>query len=732
IAVQLSPEGYAMLPDEYWGLDDDTITRFSRDARIAVPGEGADRFTTRAEYIRSNCLEAWLRWRAEQVTGFYRRMAEIVAETRPDAKLYLAGAKMFDSPLAQRLFFPSLTQTGSTAYVLTCHGFDVAALRGDSRIVFMRPEKVIADNNLAGNATQLELLYAGNMAAVFQHLGGQTNMAASLFYHQPIERTLPEFDVKSPFQPAQSWFSSEAAPAGDQNRKRFVRHLADHDVAVFFDGGVALPLGEEDAIREMAIQYQMLPNVPFQQYVANEAQTTQPVTVRYANTERGTFCYLVNNAAFSVPVRIQFEAGTGSRVVSLSPLRDAGTTRAVLGGLEWSQTLSPYHFVALVVSDPNAKLKRVEVSPPASIAGANGQLEKQLNRLKARIQYSRNRLEWDRLPNGNFEMTHGQWQQYLNEQLLAQSTPPDHDNNDAGKSPYSRPRPLAALTLPSLGNLFSGRNGNGAANPGADPTGSVSAVDGPSQNPRAESVIPGWFVEGDATFHAAVETGTSREGTHCLHITAQDSGGRVTSMPFDASQTGRLFVSLLIGISQDATQLPFRLVLKGQHQSRPFVRSATIGPSFWSAISQAPPVDGIRWHQMIVPFSDLPLTGLEPLTVSLEVYRPASVWVDDLRLYHLAFTDEEQTQLNRIRSVVTCYIGERHISDALTILEGYWPQLLAECMPNAEELIAQQTVTNLAFAAQPESVSPSQPPASTAEPKKKTVTDRIKGVLKFW
>ena len=728
IAVQLSPEGYAMLPEEYWGLDDDTMARFSRDTRIIVPGEGADRFTTRAESIRSHCLEAWLRWRADQVTEFYRRIAEIVTDARPDAKLYLAGAKLFDSPLSQRAFYPSMTQSGSAAYVMICHGFDVAALRGDSRIVLMRPEKVIADNNLANIAMNLELLHAEDMTATFHHhLGGQVNRAASLFYHQPIERTLPTFDVKSPYQPAQSRFSTEAVPAGDQNRKRFVRHLADHDVAVFFDGGDTIPLGEEDALRDMVMQFQMLPSGPFQRYGDNEDQTTQPVTVRYLNTERGTYCYLVNDAAFSVPVRVRFETGAGSRIGSLSPLRDTGISRTVSDGLEWSQTLRPYHFTAFLVSDPKAKLKQVEVSPPANVTGANGQLEKQIRQLNFRIRFLRNWLEWDRLPNGNFEMSLAQWHQYLNEQQqLAQAATSGGTTRDHDKSPYARPRSLAALGLPSLGNLFSGRSGNAVVNP------TNTSPDVASQNHHSDPVIPGWFVEGDATFRATVEARPCREGAHCLHLAAQQNGGRMTSMPFDAPKTGRLFVTLWVGVAQDATQLPFRLVVKGKHQNRPFIRSATIGPAIWDAISQTPADAGIRWHPVVVPFKDLPLTGLEPLTVSLEVYRPASVWVDDLRLYHLAFTDEEQTTFATMLSFAHWRNGKGCISDTLAILEGYWPQLLAECLPNIEELVAQQALANPAPSPQPEPQATPTPSPAADEPKKKTLAGRITETLKFW
>jgi len=721
IAVQLSPEGYAMLPEEFWGLDDDTIARFSRDTRITVHGEGPDRFTARAEFIRANCLKQWLQWRADQVTAFYRRMAGIVMNAGPDAKLYLAGAKMFDSPLSQRTFFPSLEKSGSLANVLAMHGFDLAAYRGNPNIVFMRPEKIMADNNLANIATNLELSHTKDTAAVFQQPAGTSNMAAGLFYHLPIEYTLPAFDAKSPFQPAQSRFATTAAPADYQNRKRFVRQLADHDVAAFFDGGETLPFGEEDALREMAMQYQKLPRMPFRKYDTDKS-TTQPVTLRYANTESGTFCYLVNEAAFSVPVRVFFDTGPGSHIIPLATLRDGGNSRIASGGLEWSQTLRPYDFIAYVVSDVNAKPSRLEVSPPAFVIGDNGQLAKQFQQFKDRILFLRNGLEWDRLPNGNFEMTSAQWQQFLNEQRQLAQAALSNNTVTSTKSSYTRPRPFSIIALPSIGQLFTGRNGNNATNTDA-------AIVDTLHHLENEAAVPGWFVEGDPTFRAGVEERPCREGSYCLHLSAQQSGGRITSVPFDAPQTGRLFVSLWVGVSQDAKQLPFQLVIRGQHQNRPFIRSATIGPAIWKTISQTPPTDGIRWHAVMVPFQDLPLTGMDSLTVSLELFAPASVWVDDLRLSHLALTDAERKLFSLILSSTIYHLSEGHVSETLDVLEGYWPRLLAECLPNIDELLAQQAAANPSPPPTPPVVA--EVPKTSQEPKKSAMTGWVKG-LKFW
>ncbi|MDR1385622.1 MAG: hypothetical protein LBJ67_17500 [Planctomycetaceae bacterium] len=740
VAVQLSPDGYAILPDEYYGMDDNTIAKFSRDTRINVPGEGEQRLLTRAEFIRSQCLEQWIRWRAEQTTKFYRRMADVITNARPDAKLYLAGAKMFDHPVCQRFFTPSLLQSVSVYQPLMYLGMDPESYQNTPNIIFMRPEKLTAENHLANIAVNLELQHA-DMAHIFRQTQSWNYSTASLFYHQPLELTLPAFDSKSPFKPSRNWFAQEILPANDQNRKRFIRHLADNDVFFLFDGGVTQLLGEEDSVREMMMQYQMLPQTPFQTFRSGDEQTTQPITMRYANTERGTYCYLINNAPFSVPVRVAFSSRQGSRIHSFTALRQLSMPKNIEGGFEWSETLKPYDFVAFFISDVNAKPERIDVNSPANLIGMNGQLGKKLNQLDDRIRLSRSWLAWDVLVNGSFETSPEEWKQYvLSQQQLHRNEPA------AQKTPgYSR-----YLTPPRWSELFSPRNHSAASSAStsvisSEETGnrnSSNAIDFSNATSNAALLenagnVPGWILEGDATVSAMVDSSHAKAGTKSIQITAKRASetltpdtltsGTLLSHPFPSPQTGRLFVSLWVGVSQDATQLPLRLVLKGEYQNRPFLRSATIGTAIWDKISQSQAVDGVKWRPVVVPFSDLPLTNLETLSVGVELSAPATVWIDDVKLFHLAFTDTERTSLMRTLSVANYYLNKGRISDTLGILDGYWSQLLAECMPNVEELVAAQS--QLPPAATPASPSAKQAAQAVPPPqpeKNKTWSDRLK------
>ncbi|MCL2347240.1 MAG: hypothetical protein FWC50_03150 [Planctomycetaceae bacterium] len=761
IAIQLSPEGYAMLPDENWGLDDGTILRFTRDTQIDVPGAGADRFRARAEFLRTQCLEQWLRWRAAQVAAFYKRMRNVVTEVRPDAKLYLAGAKMFDGPLCRKMFLPSLTRPGSVYQAMIYQGFDPVLYQNEPALVLMRPEKVVATDNLAETAVDIELAH-NDMTQVFQQWSQRLNRpAASLFYHQPIEQTIASFDAASPYQPSNAWFSTEAVPADCQNRKRFVKHLADMDMSLIFDGGCMLPLGEEEATREMMQQFQMLPNVLFHTYANEENDMSlQPVTLRFANTERGTYCYLLNNAPFSVPVKVTFSARQGCRIGVLSPSRIMGAPQTVANGFEYSETLHSYDFVAFVISDGNARPVKVDVNRPSNILGANGQINQRVADLTDRINYSSAWIAWDKLINGQFEMTAADWQKYLISHAppgtptgtSADIAATGQDTN-AGSTGGSRPRLFPAVSVPPITSIFPGRNsvsGKGGpdksdntaksinemsiANNSSGTTTSVLSA-GNVQEAKT-SGIPGWQVDGDATFEAETDFQVHKNGTAGLRMTAGQTPGRVVSHDFPAPKTGRLFVSAWVGIPENATDLPLRITLGGQHRNMPMpVRQATLAPMIWPIISQAAPINGVRWHQVVVPFSDLPLDA-DTLAVGFELFAPGTVWIDDVNLYQLAFTDAERTALIRIGAVVNHRLGKERISETLSMLDGYWARLLAQSIPDVDELRKQR---NASISAQQQGVSSVSAPAAPATANQvKTSDEKETGVwgrfkkLKWW
>ena len=134
VSLRLSADGYAQLPGPEWGLDDATIARFERDAKLRVHGSGRQRFAQRAAFLAQEpqCT-AWLQWRAAQLAEFYRRAYEEIASIRPGSRLYLAGAGMIGDP-------DSAARTASRVAARRHDGFGIASDRHRRSLLPRRPE----------------------------------------------------------------------------------------------------------------------------------------------------------------------------------------------------------------------------------------------------------------------------------------------------------------------------------------------------------------------------------------------------------------------------------------------------------------------------------------------------------------------------------------------------------------------------------------------------------------
>ena len=141
----------------------------------------------------------------------------------------------------------------------------------------------------------------------------------SLFFHQPREVHIESFDQKSPFKPSYTWLVSQPVPSGQQNRRRFVHSLATLDSQVMVDGGWLLPMGQEEAIRDLVAAYRSLPAIRFQPVGNRQASdAAQPVTFRSGTHGGRTYLYAVNDAPFATTARVHVEAGPACRIEELT------------------------------------------------------------------------------------------------------------------------------------------------------------------------------------------------------------------------------------------------------------------------------------------------------------------------------------------------------------------------------------------------------------------------------
>jgi hypothetical protein len=395
VGIRLSADGYAQLPGPDWGLDDATIAEFERDAQIRVPGNGPERFAQRAAFLaQERNLAVWLRWRADRLSQFYLKAREMLHAIRPGARLYLAGADILGG--AEAAAKPVLSRRAMLADVLLRAGLDARNFQADGQIMFLHPQRLKTSESLTARAVELEISQMPDSVRYFQGLSA----AGSLFFHVPREVRIPSFDQKSPIKPSYTWLVSQPAPSGGENRRRFIRDLADLDSQAMFDGGWLLPMGQEDAVRGLMLAYRSLPTVRFGQ-ISDRRWPSQPVTFRAATYAGRTYLYAVNDAPFRTSARIRVDAQPGCRIEELTGLRRVGPLKQdESGAMYWEAQLEPYDLVGVQFSEPNVRFSQMQATIPKTVAEALGRA---IGILGARAAALRNPAPLDVLENPGFE-----------------------------------------------------------------------------------------------------------------------------------------------------------------------------------------------------------------------------------------------------------------------------------------------------------------------------------------
>lgn len=353
LALQLSADGYAVLPGAEWGFDDDTVARFAHDTGMRVPGDGPRRFAARAEFLRGPGREAWLEWRAARLADFYAEVARELTAAQPGARLYLAGAGLLDGAPLRHELRPALPQPPLSRALLEL-GLAPQLAQGRGNIVLLRPSVIEPLTNLTAQAVDMEF----NQSAEVDRLFHDSPTTGSLLFHPPHEARLETFDAQGPFRKSFTWLLAQQSPDGDENRRRFAHSLATLDAQAVFDGGWLLPLGQEEATSGLSAVYRRLPAGKFDTVPGASA----PVVVRTLTRGGRTCVYLVNDSAWKTMVTLRVAAPLDATLSSLDSRRPLPALRRDDRGLLWELELAPYELAGgwfstkAALSDPQAVL----------------------------------------------------------------------------------------------------------------------------------------------------------------------------------------------------------------------------------------------------------------------------------------------------------------------------------------------------------------------------------------
>ncbi|MGL6226970.1 MAG: hypothetical protein ACRC10_10155 [Thermoguttaceae bacterium] len=662
IAIQLSSKGFAQLAEPCWGLDDETIGRFEQETNVKLPFfSGPDRFRERWNFLQGEHYETWIRWRAGIVTRFYQQLSQRLARKNPRFLLYLAGATMLDSPSISAEYYPTLTRKNSLTQTLLSLGFDMEQLGQDSSLVFLQPRQIIPASQLGDWSIQQEMLQAGEGAVFTQH----SLRTGTLFYKPGKELLIPSFESSIPYEPIGTRFTLQTISGGVQHRKPYIEQLAIKDQPVFFEGGVRFSPHYDESLFSLLSVFRALPPESFQTFLPDNNSSIQPVTVRFLQTERGTYVYWINSAPFHVEVQTHFATNTIAQLQNLTCNRVFPQPLSSEKELIWRISLEPYDMVGVRLSDSQAIPTQVIVQRPESICGDRGKLNAQIDLLTKAAQH---RFTCTDLVNPNFESPKGLISlknTSLNEQ---QGSLDKHQVSLNEQRMSSKERHMSPKEA-DLSNEHQLQQQVGQFKDGMNPI---------TKSPS--SVIPGWTLYNSDSFLACLDSQHKMEGQNSLKLCSSGETGIVLSNCFQAPPTGRLLLSLWIGIPENTVNLPLRLSLLAKHKGEPFLKTAALNETFLTEIQRSSPVEGVHWRNIRVPFTQLPLEELSDLAIRFELQGAGTVWIDDVQMERLSFSEQERLELMRLISVVRFRQANDRFSDALNLLESFWPQLLLEEM----------------------------------------------------
>jgi hypothetical protein len=285
---------------------------------------------------------------------------------------------------------PALTATTSLDNVLLTLGIRAESFRDQRGLVLLRPARINPPGPLAAQGIDLEVNRLTELDTLLRGSGS----AGAMFYHEPQIKRLLSFDAKTPFDKNKSvsWMFSQLSPSDGRNRQRFVHAMAALDPDVIFDGGLIMPLGQEDALTDLVAAYRRLPAAKFE----TSAEQTQPVTIRTLSIFNSTYTYLVNDSDWPVTMKLQLDVSPG-RIEELSGRRQVP---AVVGST-WTVQLQPFDLLAVRFLAPNVKIAHADAILDPKL---EPMLQQQVGDLQRRVASLVQPPELPRLTNNSFEL----------------------------------------------------------------------------------------------------------------------------------------------------------------------------------------------------------------------------------------------------------------------------------------------------------------------------------------
>ncbi len=396
VGLQLSGEGYGLMPGLVSGLDDHTMASFYQATNLQQPIITGDRFLQRANLLLRDHRDQWKRWRQDGVTQLYHRLADQVASARGDLRLSLVTDELLSGTELRRRVRRSIDDPAQFREILPDHAVDLAQIAAHPAIDTLLPHSLSAADSVQQQAIQLRV----NAASAHAELLPSEQSVANLFVRGTEQFRLASFDAQSPFGAKQTSLTikSRYRRTGHADRFQMIKTFAAADSTLIVEGGDTLNFSEDPYEREILHAVRQLPT-----NAEVREQRVQPVTLRVYRAENATFVVLINESPWQAGTQVQLVPSQASDYRKLGSVHFES---AALGtdSQSWNVELQPYDLQAWKFDDPRLRVGNLAVSVD-DVAKAD--LKQRVRELESRAGNLSIQRPYSQLQNPGFELQDG-------------------------------------------------------------------------------------------------------------------------------------------------------------------------------------------------------------------------------------------------------------------------------------------------------------------------------------
>ena len=232
---------------------------------------------------------------------------------------------------------------------------------------------------------------------------------------------------------------------------------------------------------------------------------------------------------------------------------------------------------------------------------------------------------------------------------------------------------------------------------------------------HAQRPIPGWIhsqLQARPKSAVQIQSAYGVDGNQCLVVKNGDEEPLwVRSEVFQKPVRGRIEIHAWLRTPDDQHQPSFRLGVEGRIDGKSYYRYAKLGGSLSTSKqtefdSQPNPAIKEQWLEYRFPIYDLPLVGLEDLRIALDVMSRGEVWIDEVRVFDVLFTRNEDHELLKNIASADVNLDEGKVGDTERFLNSYWPRFLDEFIPSSNPRVARQPQITFPAEGKPQGTAP--------------------------